>query len=248
MSFDFSAVERKHAVVTGGSRGIGLAIARALASHGARVSIVSRRPGELEGFTTAQCDVGNETDVGNAFNACRKKNGPIAILVNNSGISDSAPVVRTTKEMWDKIIATNLTGTFLCTRTALPDMIAAKWGRVLNVASIAGLSGAPYISAYTASKHGMIGLTRAVAAEFQGKDITANALCPGYTETDMMQQAIRSIVKHTNGTEDAARQALAHMNPEGRIATAEEVAIAALDLICGGRTGISLVIPGGMEK
>ena len=244
MPFDASILAGKHAVVTGGARGIGLGIAEALAKHGARVSIVSRRPGEPDGFTVAAADVTDEAQVQSAFNACRRANGPIEILVNNSGISDSAPLVRTTKELWDKIIATNMTGTFLCSRIAAGDMIAGKWGRILSVASIAGLIGAPYISAYTASKHGVIGFTRAISTELAAYGITANALCPGYTETDMMHQAIDKIRKYTGATEEQARETLAQMNPEGRLATVEEVAEAALDLICGERTGISLVVPG----
>ena len=244
MPSDRSILVGKHALVTGGARGIGLAIAQALAEHGARVSVVSRRPDGLAQFTIAAADVGDESQVQNAFNACRKVNGPIEILVNNSGISDSAPLVRTTKELWDRIIATNLTGTFLCSRNAAPDMMAAKWGRILNVASTAGLSGAPYISAYCASKHGVVGFTRAIAAEFAAGGITANALCPGYVETDMMQQAVEKIIGHTGATPEAARTSLAQMNPEGRLATLDEVAAAALDLICGNRNGIALVVPG----
>ncbi len=244
MPFDASLLVGKHAVVTGGARGIGLAIARALARHGVRISIVSRRPGEVDGFTTAAADVSNEAEVQNAFNICRKSNGPIEILVNNSGISDSAPLLRTTKELWDRILATNLTGTFLCSRLAAGDMVAGKWGRIINVASIAGLMGAPYISAYTASKHGVVGFTRAIAAELANRDITVNAICPGYTETDMMHQAIDKIVQHTGSSEDQARASLAEMNPEGRLATVEEVADAALELMCGSRTGVSLIVPG----
>lgn len=244
MPFDASVLNGKHAVVTGGARGIGRGIADALVKHGARVSIISRHPGELSGFVTSAADVTDEAEVQTAFNACRKINGPVEILVNNSGISDSAPLVRTTKELWDKILATNMTGTFLCSRIAAGDMLAGKWGRILNVASIAGLMGAPYISAYTASKHGVIGFTRAIAAEFAESGITANAICPGYTETDMMHQAIDKIRKHTGATDEQARATLAQMNPEGRLATVEEVADAALELICGTRTGVSLVIPG----
>lgn len=238
----------KHVLVTGGARGIGEAIARALAQHGSRISVVSRQPAAVAAdFFTAEADVSDEDAVRVAFAACRKTNGPIEVLVNNSGIADSAPLVRTSLALFERIVATNLTGTFLCSREAAQDMLIAKWGRILNIASIAGLYGAPYISAYCASKHGVVGFTRAIASEFDGTGITANAICPGYTETDMMHQAIDKIVKHTGGTVDDARASLALMNPEGRIATADEVAQAALELICGEKNGIALVVPGGVE-
>jgi NAD(P)-dependent dehydrogenase (short-subunit alcohol dehydrogenase family) len=182
-----------------------------------------------------------------AFATCRKANGPIEILVNNSGIADSAPLVRTSLALFERIVATNLTGTFLCSREAAQDMLIAKWGRILNIASIAGLYGAPYISAYCASKHGVVGFTRAAAAEFEDTGVTANAICPGYTETEMMHQAIDKIVKHTGASVDVARSSLALMNPEGRIATVDEVAQAALELICGDKNGVALVVPGGVE-
>ena len=230
------SVAGRHAVVTGGSRGIGHAIASALGHQGARISTISRSAG-------VKADVTDEEQVRRAFAECREKNGPIEILVNNSGIAESAPLTRTDRAMWDRTIATNLTGTFLCTREAVPDMIAASWGRIVNVASTAGLGGAPYLAAYCASKHGVIGFTRAIAAELAKNGITANAVCPGYTETEMMQRAIANITARTQKSEAEARELLAEGNPGGRIATAEEVALAVLELIEGAQTGAAVVIP-----
>lgn len=245
MSSEPADLRGKHAVVTGGARGIGLAIVQALLERGARVSVVSRTASGGAASFAAQADVSDEAQVQRAFSAARAANGPIDVLVNNSGIAESAPLVRTSKSLWDRTIATNLTGTFLCTREAAQDMIIARWGRIVNVASIAGLDGAPYISAYCASKHGIVGFTRSIAAEFDGTGITANALCPGYTETDMMAKAIAKITKYTGVSDEQARAQLAEMNPGGRIATVQEVADAALALICEGRTGEALVVPGG---
>jgi NAD(P)-dependent dehydrogenase (short-subunit alcohol dehydrogenase family) len=235
----------RHALVTGGNRGIGLAIATALLETGVRVSVASRSGFAHSGaeFFHATADISDEKQIAAAFAACREANGPIDILVNNSGIAQSAPLAKTTTEMWNRIIATNLTGTFLCAREALADMIPAKWGRIVNVASIAGLYGAPYIGAYAASKHGVVGLTRSLAEELREFGITANALCPGYVETDMMQQAIDNIVRHTGTTPEAAREQLAQTNPGGRIVHVDEVAAAAMALIQGDATGECVVLP-----
>jgi NAD(P)-dependent dehydrogenase (short-subunit alcohol dehydrogenase family) len=236
-------VEGKHALITGGARGIGLGIATLLARNGVRVSLVSRSAAHAE-FHAVAGDVTDEAQVRRAFAECRTANGAVDILVNNSGIAESAPLARTDLDLWNRTIATNLTGTFLCTREVVREMIEAGWGRIVNIASTAGLEGAPYISAYCASKHGVVGFTRAVAAEMAGTGVTVNAVCPGYTETDILRAAIANIASRTGRSEASTRELMARGNPEGRIATIEEVARAVLDLVEGNETGLAAVVPG----
>lgn len=241
------SVAGRHALVTGASRGIGLAIAMRLAREGARVSVISRSEVTDTPFVHARADVSREDEVQRAFAQCRAANGEIAILVNNAGVAETAKLARTSTAMWERVLGTNLTGAFLCSREVFGEMTAAGWGRIVNVASTAGLAGAPYIAAYCASKHGVIGLTRALAAEAEGSGITVNAVCPGYTDTAILHGAIANIVAKTGRDERETRALLAQSNPHGRIATVDEVAQAVLDLMDGSRTGVALTVPGLAE-
>lgn len=227
-------VTGRHAVVTGGGRGIGLAIANALAQRGAKVSIVGRsvlNAAEHAPFLRAEADVSEVGQIARAFAACRKANGPIEILINNSGVSQSAPLAATSDDLWYQTLAVNLTGTFLCMRAVAPEMLEAGFGRIVNVASVAGLEGAPYIAAYCASKHGVVGLTRAAAAEYAGKGVTVNAVCPGYVDTAMTDASVAHVARVTRSSEEEARARLAALNGSGRLIEPGEVA-AAVTALC----------------
>ncbi|MFG0228146.1 SDR family NAD(P)-dependent oxidoreductase [Achromobacter sp. 413638] len=224
----------RHALVTGGARGIGLACARALLARGARVTLLGRdgaaldsAVGGLASLGQAQAvsaDIADEASVRQAFAQAEAAFGPVHILVNNAGQAVSQKFERTDAALWQNMLAVNLTGTFHCVQAALPGMLAAGWGRVINVASTAGLIGYAYVSAYCAAKHGVIGLTRSLALETASKGVTVNAVCPGYTETDIVRGAVANIVDKTGMTPDAARAKLAERNPQGRLVQPEEVA------------------------
>ena len=247
----------RHALITGAGRGIGAAIAAALVGAGLNVSLLGRTREELartaratqpERTCSIPADVTDEASLSRAFAAARERFGPVHVLINNAGQAASAPFARTDRALWDRLIAVNLTGTYLCCREAVPDMLAQSFGRIVNIASVAGLRGAAYVSAYVASKHGVIGLTRALALELASRDITVNAVCPGYTQTRIVEDAIANIVSKTGRTEEEALASLTASNPQRRLIQPAEVAHAVLWLITPGSesiTGQSIVIAGG---
>jgi NAD(P)-dependent dehydrogenase (short-subunit alcohol dehydrogenase family) len=252
-----SSLSGQHALVTGASRGIGAVVAAALAAEGARVSLLARDTRNLaqvaaqlgkESALPVAADVTDAASVRGAFAAARARFGPVHILVNNAGQAASAKFTDTDEALWHRIMEVNLTGTYLCAREAVPDMLQLGQGRIVNIASIAGLRGAAYISAYVASKHAVIGLTRALALEFATRNITVNAVCPGYVDTDIVKQAIATIRNKTGRSESEALAALVATNPQQRLITPEEVANAVLWLCRPGSqsiTGQSLIISGG---
>lgn len=245
-----------HAVVTGGGQGIGATIARLLVAHGANVTVLGRKLETVQALAGEQpermhaviADVSDAEQVRAAFAGARQRFGPIAILVNNAGQASSAPFLKTDAALWNQMLAVNLTGTLLCTQAAVPDMLAAQWGRVVNIASTAGLTGYAYVAAYCAAKHGVVGLTRALALEFAKKGLTVNAVCPGYTETDIVRNSIANVVAKTGRTEEQARAEFTAGNPQGRLVQTDEVADT-VAWLCGPAasaiTGQSIAVCGG---
>jgi NAD(P)-dependent dehydrogenase (short-subunit alcohol dehydrogenase family) len=246
-------------VITGGGRGVGAAVAHRLASAGAAVLVAARTVVEIEqvaahlrdeGYAAhaAMCDVSDESSVEGLAATARDRLGHVDILVNNAGIASAAPIHKTTLETWTRLLTVNATGAFLCLKAFLPGMVERRWGRVVNVASIAGLSADRYIAAYAASKHALVGLTRAAAAEVVEHGVTVNAVCPGYIRTQMTRETLARIVQATGRSEQAALEAIVQRVPQRRLIEPEEVAETVAFLCCDaarGITGESLVIDGG---
>jgi len=238
-------LDDRHAVVTGGGGGIGLAAARALAAAGARVTLMGRNRARLDealgslpgqrGLAIA-CDISGGDAVSQAFGLARKAAGPVDILVSNAGLARSAPFLKHSLADLQEMLAVNSIGPWLCAQAALPDMLEQGWGRIVTIASTAGLKGYGYVSGYVMSKHAAVGLTRALALEVAGKGVTVNAVCPGYTETDIVRQAVANIMEKTGRTAAEARKQLARENPSGRLVQPGEVA-AALLWLCGPDSG-----------
>ena len=233
------------AVVTGGGRGIGAAVARALVSAGAKVLVAARHTDEVESIAlqlrraghqawAAHCDVTDAGQIAALAKAAHERLGTADILVNNAGASSSAPVPRIMLEEWQRLFAVNATSTLLATQAFLPGMLERGWGRIVNVASIAGLEGDRYIAAYSAAKHAVIGFTKSLAAEVAGKGVTANAVCPGYVDTPMTDQSIARIMERTHMTREAALAAVLAHSGQPRLVTVDEVAATVLALVGDG--------------
>ncbi len=245
----------KHALVTGGGSGVGRSIALALAHAGVAVTICGRRKEPLEATVRESdrlhavvCDVTKETEVGALFAGAEKARGPFDIVVANAGMSGSSPAHRTSLADWQRTLDVNLTGSFLTVKPALASMVSRKSGRIVFIASTAGLKGYGYVAPYVAAKHGVVGLMRALATETARSGVTVNAICPGFVETDMLAESVQRIVDKTGRTVEQARASLSATNPQGRFIQPQEVSATVLWLCgedAGSITGQAISLSGG---
>ena len=242
------------ALVTGSGRGIGRAIAEALATAGARVVVVGRTAREIDevaaaiGGVAVTMDVADRASVREGLAVVRERAGHVDVLVNNAGAAESAPLERTTDELWDRMMAVNVTGAFGLTRALLPPMIERGFGRVINIASNAGLTGYGYSTAYCASKHAMVGMTRAIAIEIAKTPVTINAVCPGWVATRMADEAIARIARKTGRSDEEAKRSLASMSPQQRMVEPDQEAHVELSLCADGARSIhgqAIAVDGG---
>ena len=247
-------LEGRHALITGGGTGIGAASAALLAGAGARVSLLGRRMEPIENVarqvdgTAVQCDVTDRDSIVRAFERARLANGPVEMLVVNAGIAESAPFHRMSRDSWDRILSVNLTGAFDTVQAGLPDLLEATDSRIVFIASVASLRGVPYAAHYSASKHGLLGLMRSMAAEYARSRMTVNAICPGYVDTPMTDQSVARVSKITGREEAEARSAITNMNASGRLVDPQAIANLVLTLclpLSRDINGAAITIDGG---
>ena len=240
----------KHIIVTGGGSGVGATIAAELNAKGAKVTIMGRQESRLQkqNLPYQICDVTQASAVANAFEKARADLGPISAVVANAGVAESVPFAKMSPDQLQDMLTVNLIGVANVWQAALADMKTAGWGRLIAVASTAGLKGYPYVSAYCAAKHGVVGLTRAVALELASTDITVNSICPGFTETPLLERSVENIIEKTGMSAEAAYQSLRAGNPQKRFIQTDEVAAMAVWLCSEGArsvTGQALSLSGG---
>ena len=249
-------LQGKHALVTGGGTGVGSAIALALAEARAAVTITGRREGPLretaaghENISWTIADVTDADQLRAAFSSSIDQHGPVSIAIANAGVAESQPFGRLTGEQWQQTIDVNLTGVFNTFQCALEPMLKAGWGRMIAIASVAGLKGSAYVSAYCAAKHGVVGLTRALAEELQPKNITVNAICPGYTQTPMLDRTLDNIMQKTGMSREQAAAALLKGSPTGKFVQPSEIADLVVQLCADEAdptTGAAIAMPEGI--